>query len=326
MGPTRGDGYPAGVDEFALTCESTEKDGNDIHERVRRVMAHTIRFGLRSSQHNRSWSEIKENFLAAEEWGFESAWVFDHIVSLGGDPNGPTLEAWTLLAGLAEATNRVEIGPMVTGITYRNPGMLLKNVVTVDHISNGRALLGLGAAWHEDEHRMYDIHFPGPGARVSMFHEALQMFRMLQSQDVSSFDGKHYHLRDAIFEPKPVRNPIPFVLAGSQPRMLRIIAEFADQWDNNFRDLDEYRDRVARLEAACREIGRDPAEIRRSTTLSPGNFADEKELRGRLQELRDAGVTDFLFHVPDNLDDMRHLAESTIPELRQTWASGGTAI
>jgi F420-dependent oxidoreductase-like protein len=285
-------------------------------------MQHAIRFGLRSSQHHRSWAQIKENFQAAEGWGFESAWVFDHIIPLSDPRTGPNLDGWTLLAGLAEATKTVEIGPMVTGVTYRNPGMLLKSVTTVDHISNGRALLGIGAAWFEGEHTMYGIEFPPAGARVSMLREALTIFRGLQSQERTTFEGKHYQVRAAIFEPKPVRNPMPVVIGGSQPRMLRIIAEFADQWDNNFRDPAEYKARLAHVEEHCRKIGRDPSEIRRSTTLGADFYAkrDDDQLT-QLEALRALGMTDFLFHAPDDLNDMRGFAETTVPRLRQAWSS-----
>ncbi len=284
-------------------------------------MQQTVKFGIRCSQHHREWAEIKEWFVAADEWGLESAWVFDHMIPLSDPRTGPNLEGWTLLAGLAEATSNIEIGPMVTGITYRNPAMLLKNATTVDHISNGRALLGVGAAWFEGEHKMFGFDFPGPGARVSMLDESLQMFTMLQSQERSSFDGTYYQLDEAIFEPKPVRNPMPVVIGGSKPRMLRLIARHADQWDNNISNLDEYLARVEQLENACRAIGRDPSEIRRSTTLGPASLEDEGQLRSRMQELRDAGITDFLFHVPEEMADIRPLIDVIIPEMRAAWTT-----
>ncbi|MFW6075809.1 MAG: LLM class flavin-dependent oxidoreductase, partial [Chloroflexota bacterium] len=245
------------------------------------------------------------------------------MIPLRDPRSGPNLEGWTLLAGLGEATNNIEIGPMVTGITYRNPSMLLKNAATVDHISGGRALLGVGAAWFEGEHEMFGFDFPGPGARVSMLHEALQMFRMLQSQDVSNFEGDYYKLKDALFEPKPVRNPMPVVIGGSKPRMLRIIAEFADQWDNNFSDVAEYKERVERVNSACEKIGRDPSEIRRSTTLGETFLVhnDEDAIRSHLDELRGLGITDFLFHAPSDFNVMRRFAEETVPELRKHFAS-----
>ncbi|MEZ4521919.1 MAG: TIGR03560 family F420-dependent LLM class oxidoreductase [Thermomicrobiales bacterium] len=285
-------------------------------------MAHPVRFGIRCSQHHREWAEIKEWFQAADDLGLESAWVFDHMIPLSDPRDNPNLEGWTLLAGLAEATKNVEIGPMVTGITYRNPSMLLKEVTTVDHISNGRALLGVGAAWFEGEHEMFGIEFPGPGQRVSMLEEALQIFKMLQAQDRSTFDGDYYQLKDAIFEPKPVRNPMPVVIGGSKPRMLGLIARYADWWDNNFSDVDEYKARLDRINSVCSDIGRDPSEIRRSTTKGDTYLTDnnQDEIVEDLQALRDLGMTDFLFHVPSDMNVLRDFVENTVPTLRERWS------
>ncbi|MBA2454083.1 MAG: TIGR03560 family F420-dependent LLM class oxidoreductase [Chloroflexia bacterium] len=283
-------------------------------------MQHSVRFGIRCSQHHREWSEIKEWFQAAENWGFESAWVFDHIIPLSDPRTGPNLDGWTLLAGLAEATSTIEIGPMVTGITYRNPALLLKMVTTVDHISNGRVLLGVGAAWFEGEHEMFGYDFPRAGDRVSMLREALKMFKMLQSQDKSTFDGKFYQLKEAIFEPKPVRNPMPLVVGGSGDRMLRIIGQFADQWDNNFRSNDEYQERAAKVNSAAETAGRDPSEIRRSTTLPMDSLNDPDALRQRMEELKGLGITDFLVHVPNDITpEVRTFAEELVPELKKQW-------
>jgi F420-dependent oxidoreductase-like protein len=279
-----------------------------------------VRFGIRCSQHHREWSEIKEWFQAAENWGFESAWVFDHIIPLSDPRTGPNLDGWTLLAGLAEATSTIEIGPMVTGITYRNPALLLKMVTTVDHISNGRVLLGVGAAWFEGEHEMFGYDFPRAGDRVSMLREALKMFKMLQSQDKSTFDGKFYQLKEAIFEPKPVRNPMPLVVGGSGDRMLRIIGQFADQWDNNFRSNDEYQERTSKVNSAAEAAGRDPSEIRRSTTLPMDSLNDPDALRQRMEELKGLGITDFLVHVPNDITpEVRTFAEELVPDLKKQW-------
>jgi F420-dependent oxidoreductase-like protein len=280
-----------------------------------------VGFGLRSSQHHRSWAQIRENFVAADEWGWESAWVFDHMIPLSDPRTGPNLEGWTLLAGLAEATKRVKIGPMVTGITYRNPALLLKEAVTVDHISNGRCLLGVGAAWFQGEHEMFGFDFPPVGQRVDMLREALEIFELLQSQERSTYEGRHYRVRDAIFEPKAIQQPrLPVVIGAGGDRMLRLVARFADQWDNNFSNSDEYRERVRKLEAACAKLGRDPGQIRRSTTLAADLVKDERALRARLDELHTLGITDILIHAPERIEELRDYAERIVPEYRQRWA------
>jgi F420-dependent oxidoreductase-like protein len=284
-------------------------------------MPHTVRFGLRSSQNHRSWSQIRENFVAADAWGFESAWVFDHMIPLSDPRTGPNLEGWTLLAGLAEATQHVLLGTMVTGITYRNPGLLLKEATTVDHISNGRALLGVGAAWFEGEHEMFGFEYPPVGQRVDMLREALKLFDLLQTQERSTFDGEHYQLRDAPFEPKPVQGKLPVVIGAGGDRMLRIVAQYADWWDNNFRDANEYRARLHKLEAACAKIGRDPGEIRRATTVPADLAKDEQKLRETLTSYRELGITDFLIHAPEKVQDLKDYAERIVPDLRKQFAS-----
>lgn len=281
-------------------------------------MEHSVRFGLRCSQHQRSWGELKEWFQAADNWGFETAWVFDHMIPLSDPRTGPALDGWTLLAGLAEATERVEIGPMVTGITYRHPAMLLKIITTVDHISNGRALLGIGAAWFEDEHTMFGIDLPPVGERISMLRETLEAYRMLQSQETTTYEGKYIHLQNAIFEPKPVRNPMPVVIGAIKDRMLRTAGRFANQWDSNFDNDDDYRQRTEKVNAAARAAGRDPSEIRRSTTMPVTMFDDLDGLRKRIGELRELGITDFLIHVPQQITPaVREYAEQIVPELRR---------
>lgn len=286
-----------------------------------------MRFGLRSSQHHKSWGQVRANFVAADEWGLESAWVFDHMIPLSDPRTGPNLDGWTLLAGLAEATTRVLIGPMVTGITYRNPALLLKIVTTVDHISNGRALLSVGAAWFEGEHQMFGFDYPSDGDRVTMLNESLEAFKLLQTQDTTTYEGKFVTLRDAIFEPKPVAQQdgqphLPVVIGGSKPRMLRLIARHADWWDNNFRDDAEYLERVKILEEACAKNGRDPLSIRRSTTLQPDftTSGDASGQRERMEQLRAMGITDILFAVPDDVQALRPFVEEVLPGLRDAWS------
>ncbi len=280
-----------------------------------------VRFGIRCSQHHRQWGELKEWFQAADDWGFETAWVFDHMIPLSDPRTGPNLDGWTLLAGLAEATKNVEIGPMVTGITYRNPGLLLKIITTVDHISNGRALLAVGAAWFEGEHEMFGIDFPRAGDRVTMLQESLEAFRLLQTEERTTYEGKFVNLKDAPFEPKPVRNPMPVVIGGSGDRMLRIIGRFADQWDNNFSNSGEYQERTAKLDAAAVAAGRDPGDIRRSTTVAVNLLDDPDALVARLRELRGLGITDFLLHTPEAITPAaREYAEKIVPELRKEFA------
>jgi alkanesulfonate monooxygenase SsuD/methylene tetrahydromethanopterin reductase-like flavin-dependent oxidoreductase (luciferase family) len=187
-----------------------------------------VSFGIVAGQHHRSWSEMREQWQFAEETGWDSAWAFDHFMSLRDDETGPCLDGWTLLGAMAEMTERVQMGLMVTGLTHRNPAVMFKQAVTVDHVSNGRAILGVGASWNEREHEAYGIEFPSPKVRVDRFGEAMEMYRLLESQERTKFEGEHYSLVDAPFEPKPVYGHMPILVGSRGKRMMRFIAQYAE--------------------------------------------------------------------------------------------------
>src|SRR5215207_8747771 len=205
-----------------------------------------------------------DDFTLAEELGFDHAWLVDHLLDTDGPPEHPCHEAWTLLAALAARTSRIRLGVLVSSNTFRHPAILLKEAVTVDHISGGRLVLGIGTGWHEDEHRRYGIDLPPPPERVDRFEEAVELISLLMAQEQTTFDGRHYQLHDAHLEPRPVQEPrIPLLIAAHRPRMLRITARYADQWDT-FGVIPgaategvetDVADRIAALDAACREIG-----------------------------------------------------------------------
>ena len=144
----------------------------------------------------------------ADELGFHGVWNYDHFYGLV-DPQQPTLEAWTTLAAMATLTTRARVGCLVSSVTYRNPGLLAKMAVTVDHMSGGRLDFGIGAGWHEDEHRGYGIEFPSPGERVEMLDEALAVIRRLWTEDSVTHRGRFFTLQDAIANPKPLQRPHP---------------------------------------------------------------------------------------------------------------------
>src|SRR5262245_27910977 len=164
-----------------------------------------FRFGIATGQ-TEDWEPLLERWRRIEAFGFDSAWVFDHFLAAGGTSvDGTYLEAWTLLAGLAARTPRVQLGVLVSGNTYRNPALVAKQAVTIDQISGGRLVLGLGAGWHEREHRAYGFHFPPPGERVGRFEEAVQIITSLMREERTTFVGKYYQIDDAAFLPRPAR-------------------------------------------------------------------------------------------------------------------------
>ena len=150
-----------------------------------------MRLGLDISQHQLTWDELLARAQLAEDAGFDGAWVFDHFEPLYGDRTGPCLEGWSLLAALAAATSRIRLGALVTGVTYRHPSVLAAQAITVDHVSNGRLEVGIGAAWHDGEHRALGIPFPSTRERIDRLDEAVQVLRLLMTEDGASFDGRY---------------------------------------------------------------------------------------------------------------------------------------
>lgn len=151
-----------------------------------------MRFGLEVAQHRLTWDELVSRVRWAEESGFDGAWVFDHFKPLYGEGPGPCMEAWTLQAALAASTERIRLGALVTGMTYRHPSVLAAQAVTVDHVSGGRLEFGIGTGWFEEEHRELGIDLPPVGERVDRFEEAVELMRLLMTEDEVHFDGEHF--------------------------------------------------------------------------------------------------------------------------------------
>lgn len=277
-------------------------------------------FGIVTGQHWRTWDEMVEQWQWADESGLDSAWAFDHFFSLRDGEMGPCLEGWTALAALAVKTSNVQIGLMVNGNTHRNPAVLAKQAVTVDIISGGRLILGVGAAWHEREHAAYGIDFPSPRERVDRFGEAMELHRLLETQERSTFNGAYYTLDNAPFEPKPVFGHIPILVGSTGKRMLRHVARYADQWDGGGTP-DEMRATGERLNAACADIGRDPSEIRWALSTGADKFDSADTFRKHVHDYAAAGVRSFLFTLPGGSPNatIQQIASEVIPELREEW-------
>jgi F420-dependent oxidoreductase-like protein len=263
---------------------------------------------------------LVERWQQLEELGFDAAWVTDHFIT-GNEPENdaePIYEAWTVIAGLAMATERIRFGIMVNGNTYRNPALLAKEAVTVDHISNGRLDLGIGAGWWEREHEAYGYPFPGKRELVDRFEEALEIIEQLQTRERADFHGKYYWVDNAPFEPKPIQQPhIPLVVGASGPRMLAVTAKYADVW-NTRAAVEESAQRSSVLDQKCRDIGRDPSEITRSTWPYNHPWESLENVQSVIQAYREVGFTDFVFAWPpdDKEDVMVEFAREVLPDLR----------
>jgi F420-dependent oxidoreductase-like protein len=237
----------------------------------------TVRIGLKLAPQFTTVDELRTVWGIADEAGFDHCWNFDHFASIGARGNfGDVFEGWTLLGAMAEATDRVRIGCMVTGNTYRHPAVLAKMAVTVDHLSGGRLEFGLGAAWADNEHTMLDLEFGTAGQRIARMEEACRMIKLLWTEDRASFAGRHYRLVEAVASPKPVQSRPPIWIGGSGERKtLRVVAEHADVWNLAFGEVEEAIRLSGVLDEHCAAVGRDPAEVRRSVQLL---YTDEEAL------------------------------------------------
>jgi F420-dependent oxidoreductase-like protein len=229
----------------------------------------TMRFGAAFWVQRTGWPELREAVLHAEAAGFDDAWIDDHLLCDEGDPDSDKLEAWTTLAALAAVTTRIRLGHLVGANTFRNPGLTAKMATTLDQISRGRAILGLGAGWFEREHDAFGLKFgPSMGERIDRLAEAVPLIRRLLDGERVTHEGTHYRFHDAVCTPRPVQPHLPILLGGSGPRKtLPLVARSADLW-NAYGTLEAVAAADAILRAACEAAGREEREIERTVSLN----------------------------------------------------------
>ena len=274
-----------------------------------------MRIGLDTAQHQLTWTELVERAQFAESAEFDGIWVFDHFTPLYGAANGPCMEGWTLLAGLAAVTSRIRLGVLVTGITYRHPSILATEAITVDHISNGRLEIGMGAAWHEPEHEQLGVPFPPLKERAERLEEGVQVMRLLMTKDRATFAGRHYQLNKASYHPRPVQRPHPpiWIGAGGEQLMLPIVARQADAW-HAFGSDDSLARKSRLLDQLAEKAGRDPKAILRSASLSLSRPWDQ--VRRRAAQLRAAGFAYLIAEWPsEGKRRLDEFVEKVMPEL-----------
>jgi F420-dependent oxidoreductase-like protein len=220
-----------------------------------------LRFGVQTPNQHVSWDDLLATWKEADGLGFDSAWVYDHFIPIFGDQDGPVLEGWTALAALAAETSRLRVGVLVTGNTYRNPALLAKMATTVDQVSHGRLILGIGAGWFERDHTAYGFPFGTARERARKLEEALQVITKLWTEDHPSFAGKYYQLDKAPFAPRNVQKPHPPIVIGGQGKrwIVPLVARYADGWNAvSGVTPDGIRERRTIIEQECRRIGRTP--------------------------------------------------------------------
>ncbi|HET6989366.1 MAG TPA: TIGR03560 family F420-dependent LLM class oxidoreductase [Kribbella sp.] len=223
-----------------------------------------MRFAIKTRPEHTTWQQLRDVWVAADQFEvFESAWHWDHFYPLTGDMAGPNLEAWTTLAALAQATERIRVGCQVTGMIYRHPAVLANMAATTDIISNGRLELGIGAGWNEMETTAYGIDLYPLKERFDRFDEGTQAIIALLTEKVANFDGKYVKLTDAYCEPKAVQTPHPPITIGGKgpKRTLRAVARWAQQWNVIVPSPEEWKPLKDVLVQHCEDVGRDVKEI-----------------------------------------------------------------
>jgi F420-dependent oxidoreductase-like protein len=309
--------------------------------------AFQIPFGVQLPPQQTGWDDLAQTWAAAEALGFDSVWLFDHLLPIFSDPAGPCFEGWSSLAALAATTRRIRVGCMVTANTFRTPALLAKMAVTVDHITGGRLNFGVGAGWFESEHQAYGLEFFSARERIERLEEAVSVIRALWTRSRTTFEGRFYRIVDAPFEPKPVQRPHPPVwIGGRGPKWtLPVVARVAEAWNATpFHPPDELRELNGVLDDACRSAGRDPQDVLRSllvpfhvtqsaaeASIAVAGFAkmmgmpverarrillcgDASRIRDQIAEYREAGVEYFVLMcaAPFDMIQLRLFAERVI--------------
>lgn len=242
------------------------------------------RLDLDDIEIEQQWDTMVSIARVAEATGFESAWVYDHFHTFPQLSQQSTWEAWTLMAGLAEATDTIRLGQMCTCNSYRPPALLAKITANVDQMSGGRLEVGIGAGWYEHEYRGYGYEFPKPSVRIGMLDEAVQILRSMWTQETTTFNGRYYQLEGAINRPQPVQDPYPplWIAGGGEQLTLRVVAKYGDY--ANYQGTPEViRHKTEVLQGHCRDVGRDFDEITLSRNLFCLVAEDEGALAEKLQ-------------------------------------------
>ncbi|HKD65551.1 MAG TPA: TIGR03560 family F420-dependent LLM class oxidoreductase [Candidatus Binataceae bacterium] len=313
---------------------------------------HPVRFGIQTPQQQAQWTDLRGLWQKADLWGYDSLWVFDHFYPImGADPAGPCMEGWTALSALSQQTRRARIGALVNGNTYRNPCITAKMAATLDHLSAGRFVLGIGAGWYELEHDSFGVDFKTVGWRLQALDEACQIIKGMFTEDKFTLHGKRYSVSDAVCSPKPIQKPHPpLMVAGTGEKvLLKIVARYADLW-NAGGSAERMGHLIAVLKRHCDSIGRDSAEIEKTmiTSLCYRASAErEKEVTARaaamsrgtpaearknvliggadecletIERYGKVGVTHFIFSMtpPYMEDEIQGFAEEVIPKVRRT--------
>ena len=252
------------------------------------------------------YEEVLELARHVEKTGWDGFWYADHFMPNAPDTSAPWPEAWTTLTAIGANVPRIRIGTLVSGNTYRHAAVLAKMVATLDHITAGRVVLGLGSGWQENEHDQYGLPFYTTRERLERLDEACQIIKSLYTNPKTDFDGKFYKLSDASLEPKPVQHPLPLLIGGGgEKRTLRIVAEHANEW-NVWGDVAVLRQKMEVLDKHCADVGRDPSEIHRTAVallfMSDDNAFLEQMRNAEMQQAALIGTVDEIREIVEEFE------------------------
>jgi F420-dependent oxidoreductase-like protein len=273
-----------------------------------------LRYAIKTPPQHGRWEDYLDIWRAADRIEtFESAWNFDHFYPTSEPYDRPCLEGWTMLAALAHATSRLRIGSMVSAVPYRHPAVIANMAATIDIISGGRFILGLGAGWHEIESAAYGLPLGTMRERMDRFEEGVEVVLSLLSKDQTSFDGKYYQMTNAWCEPKGPQRPPPLAIGGvGKRRTLRVVARSAQLWDSLFVAPSEWPDLHAVLMEHCQQVGRDPSEITSATHVRFNGGDDPRALAESAAAYGEAGVDLVVFSMfpPLSASSLEPLADA----------------
>lgn len=261
-----------------------------------------MRFAIKTAPQHTTWADMLDVWRAADDIElFESGWTFDHFYPIFSDSTGPCLEGWVTTTALAQATTRLRVGVLVTGLPYRHPAVLANMAATLDVVSDGRLELGLGAGWNEEESSAYGIDLHATLTdRFDAFDEGCEAIVGLLTKETTTLSGRFVRLTEARCEPKPVQQPHPPICIGGtgERRTLRSVARFAQHWNFPGGDTDTFRHKVDVLHEHCAAVGRDPGEIITSTHLRLSDDGDVGGLVAQAEQYEAAGLDLGIVYLP----------------------------
>ena len=304
----------------------------------------SVKLGATLWPQNTTWEAMRDAAVALDTAGFDTIWTWDHFYALAGEAERPNFEAFTILAAFAPVTTKARLGALVSGITYRHPALLANMATTFDHVSNGRAILGIGAAWQPTEHKAYGIALGTPGERSRRLAEAAKIIRALIDGERVTYSGRYYTLKDAVLNTRPVQERLPVMIGGGGERKtLRTAAKYADMW-HGFGPPETMKRKIEILREHCTAVGRDPNAIEpwggqwicvrddpedarqvlddikaHHHGMNPPNaiIGNADEVAAKLKQHWDVGVRGFIpgFAYPYDTETMERLAKDVRPRL-----------